>query len=198
MEIRGLYSHEIVLASELADGIYPASLYEPPSSFASKFAAFPSGVLGAFDPRMVGYVFSHPWIKSRAVNLAAETFDLPAEPDCYYIHDLRPDARGKDVGKMLALSALDHGRSCGFNDFRLVAVNGTEGFWSGFGFRPLERFRYGENDACKMGLRIGKVWEGTSTSVVLCHLRMKVRLSEFRAAYGDPVLYDGYVDYGSC
>jgi GNAT superfamily N-acetyltransferase len=198
--LRNLTAEEVVMASELADRIYPSSLYEPLDSFESKFRAFPNGVFGCFDgTEMVGYVFSHPWTKGEPVPLAS-SLSLPENPDCYYIHDLAvsPSYRKSGFGRRLAIAALDCGRTAGFRNFSLLSVNKTEGFWSRFGFKPVNAVRYGENDATSMRLCLSKKWNGTPTAVIVRHFLLKKKLSEFETWCGSLFLYDGYIDYRSC
>ncbi|MBN2251176.1 MAG: GNAT family N-acetyltransferase [Candidatus Altiarchaeota archaeon] len=69
-----------------------------------------------------------------------------------YIQDVvvLPEYRKKDIGKRIIAALRDHCLSEGINWIALVAQPGTEGFYSGLGFRRMEGYapmKYAEDAA---------------------------------------------------
>ena len=146
--IRPLTSSEIINASDLACRIYQEALAEPFEAFAMKHQLFPAGVLGYFvNEVLAGYVFSHPWKMSNVVPIATVLGELPANLDCYYIHDcaVSKDYRGRGIGRKMAASAIQVGLKNGFKKLLLVSVNDTKLFWECLGFKSMKTFDYAVN-----------------------------------------------------
>ena len=102
--------------------------------FWEKFQLFPAGCLvSGAGLRLDGYIFSHPWRLYAPVHLGRPLGAIPADADCYYLHDLASLRPG--VGSALARAALDAGQN--WPRAALVAVHQTQPFWSRFGFREL-------------------------------------------------------------
>jgi GNAT superfamily N-acetyltransferase len=55
-----------------------------------------------------------------------------------YLHDLAltSNARGLGLPSRLLSCAFDHARSRALDTMALIAVQGTERFWAGYGFEP--------------------------------------------------------------
>lgn len=87
--------------------------------------------------QIVGYIISHPYLFGRAVPLNTLLITLPANANTLYIHDISIDLGNRGQG--LASEAVAHAKrtasNFGFDWIGLVAVNGSEGFWEGHGFR---------------------------------------------------------------
>ena len=146
--IRPLTSNEIINVSDLAGRIYQEALAEPFEAFAMKHRLFPAGVLGCFvTDKLAGYVFSHPWKAGAVVPIATVLGELPANPDCYYIHDcaVSKEYRGLGIGRQMAESAIQVGLNHGFKKLLLVSVNDTKLFWEGMGFKSVKTFDYALN-----------------------------------------------------
>lgn len=129
----------------LADSVYPPGLWEPVESFAWRLRLYPAGALGYFDEgRLLGYVFSHPWLDDEVAPLGVVEGELPNATSCYYLHDcaVLPDVRGLGYGRQLARAALHAGVLAGYRKFTLVAVGGTERYWGHLGFRRVRSVTY--------------------------------------------------------
>jgi ribosomal protein S18 acetylase RimI-like enzyme len=104
---------------------------------AEKFRLYPSGcfVLET-DGAIVGYLFSHPWVKGAIPALDGFLKSLPVAPTTYYDHDLTLDEamRGQGQGRAVVPLLLEAARSLGLPHVSLVAVNRREPFWQAAGF----------------------------------------------------------------
>ena len=132
---------------------YTAAFLEPEETFAAKLRLFPSGCCAALRAGLIeGYLFSHPWRGSEPVPLAIATLTLPAQPDCYYIHDLAVanSARGSGVGKLLVRHALSIAGRMKLRRTLLVAVQDSQRFWAHYGFVALQELTYAGQPAALM------------------------------------------------
>jgi GNAT superfamily N-acetyltransferase len=128
---------------------------------AEKLTLFPAGCfvleVGAAGEgdggRMMGYAFSHPWVKDSVPSLDTFLTALPDHPTAYFIHDVTLDEsmRGQGYAAKIVPVLVDVARTHGLTHLILVAVNGAEVFWGRFGFGEVGdaatqvavRFKYG-------------------------------------------------------
>lgn len=113
-----------------------------PESWASlhaKFSLSPRTCLVAeTDSRLIGYLFALPWHDQSLPALNCILTELPAAPNCLYVHDLaiHPDVRHSGAGSAMIRSvrqiALQHQLSKAI----LVSVQGSQPFWARHGFSP--------------------------------------------------------------
>ena len=122
------------LAAQLLD----PSFAEPESIYAERLARCPSGChVLATAQGIVGYAISHPWLRASPPPLRQPLGALPAQPDCWYIHDVgvAPGQRGGTSSAILAhLETIAH--EAGLRVMALVAVDGAQGFWQKQGYQP--------------------------------------------------------------
>jgi GNAT superfamily N-acetyltransferase len=98
---------------------------------------------------IVGYFCSHPWMRKKPPALHQLLGDIPAEADCWYVHDVAVDqaARGGGVVAAICERALAVARDKGFCTAMLVAVGGAGGYWEKLGFKDAT------TDALRLKLR---------------------------------------------
>ena len=119
---------------------YVPAFAESRAVFLSKVAAYPQGCkIAEYDGEPVGYLLSHPWKFDEPPCLECVPFQLPDNPDSYFIHSLTlsKNAHGKGIGTALAKLALQMGTEAGFSRFGLISVQDSQAFWERFGFRAL-------------------------------------------------------------
>jgi GNAT superfamily N-acetyltransferase len=136
------------------------ALQEDDAVLAERIALAPAGCfLLERGTAALGYVLSHPWHLAAPPALNQSLGAIPADADCWYIHDLalREAARGGGHGRAMARRLLDQARALGFRHAALIAVYGSSPFWEIFGFRGQDRpdlaaklASYGEMDATFM------------------------------------------------
>lgn len=99
-----------------------------------------SRVLSDGGGAIVGYVVSHPWRFGTAPALDSLLGAIPADSDCYYIHDiaLLPSARGQGAAQACVAGLADHARRSGFERMALIAIAGTRDFWEKQGFAAID------------------------------------------------------------
>ncbi|OGS36434.1 MAG: hypothetical protein A2293_06555 [Elusimicrobia bacterium RIFOXYB2_FULL_49_7] len=106
---------------------------------------YPEGCLGAWDgDQLCGYIFSHPWHYGKTVPLNTESYVIPTDADCLYIHDLAvdPNHRERKIGRILLNDLFNTAAQRGWQKYALVAVQGSEPFWSRWGFTAQRNFEY--------------------------------------------------------
>src|SRR3546814_16514887 len=86
----------------------------------------------------MGYVVSHPAVFGQPPKLNRLLGAIPAQADCYYIHDLAlaPAARGRGATRDIVARIGTVAARLGYGRTRLVAVNASTPFWPTRGFLP--------------------------------------------------------------
>lgn len=107
-----------------------------------KFALFPQGcfTLLASNGDISGYCFSHPWTDGPPPSLDTFLNALPAHPSSYFIHDLTldPSMQGKKLTSIVVPLIVAVAKAIPVKRMALVAVNGSDPFWSRMGFRKTD------------------------------------------------------------
>lgn len=87
-----------------------------------------------------GYLLAHTWAGQALPELGVSMAEGVAEK-YIFLHDLAisPEYQGQGVGPKLAKHMLTRARQCGWQEFRLVSVQGSVPFWQRFGFRVMQR-----------------------------------------------------------
>jgi predicted N-acetyltransferase YhbS len=88
------------------------------------------------NAQIVGYFCSHPWRRTKPPALHQMLGNIPAEADCWYVHDVAVDeaARGGGVVAEVCERALQAARAEGYKTAMLVAVSGAGSYWQRLGF----------------------------------------------------------------
>ncbi len=120
--------------AELGDYGEAADLY------AERIALAPEGchVLIAED-RVVGHCISHPWHRASPPAMHAILGGIPADADCWYLHDVvvAREGRGARAVERLLPILADAAQQRGVDTLALIAVGGADGYWAKLGFRPV-------------------------------------------------------------
>ena len=128
----------IARVAAIVHPLYP----EKDEIFAERLRLHPLGsqVLTDGDGAIIGYVVSHPWRFGAAPALDSLLGAIPADSDCYYIHDiaLLPTARGQGAAQACVAGLVDHARRSGFKRMALIAIAGTQDFWKKQGFAAVD------------------------------------------------------------
>lgn len=148
--VRGLTCADLAAVAAVQRACYRDELVEAEAAFHGKLARFPAGCLGLeCNGRLGAYCFCQPWQTGRPLPLGddprAARHDAADEaPDCLYIHDLAviPAWRGTGAADLLFRAVLRVGERERLTRFALVAVQGSEPFWTRRGFIPDYRFCY--------------------------------------------------------
>lgn len=117
---------------------YPQRYIEGLATFRSKLKLNPTGCwVACLDQAVRGYLVTVHSDEHHFPSLNVDAVVAPEHPSMLFIHDLAlmPDARGQGLSERLLLCALEHARSCALNTIALVAVQGTERFWTRQGFQ---------------------------------------------------------------
>lgn len=119
---------------------YDATKHESSASFLAKLQAAPDACFVATRHEdIVGYLVALPAISGSPPPLHAETADLPATPDCLYLHDLAIISTARRTGTAAALiqAFFEQVHARGYARASLTAVQQSEPFWRRHGFRPV-------------------------------------------------------------
>ncbi len=110
---------------------------EDPAIFADRLKIFaPGSLVLQGDAQLLGYSFSHPWLRYSAPALNSLLHSITEHADTYYFHDvaLLPQARAFGAARKLVELLVDTARGHGFDSLSLVAVNGSQPYWERQGF----------------------------------------------------------------
>lgn len=133
---RAMLPGDLTAVQVISDAVH-GRYSEDGAVYAERLALYPAGCLVLEGAEGVtGYLITHPWRRGAPPALNARLGALPAQPDCYYLHDiaLMPAARGGGAGAAAVAAVLERTRSAGFAEVALVAINGAERFWAAQGF----------------------------------------------------------------
>jgi ribosomal protein S18 acetylase RimI-like enzyme len=139
--IRAMRDADIPAILAIQAQTYPAMLHERGAAYAEKRALFPAGCfIGWVGREPAAYLISHPWTQAVPVELDAPLGALPAEPDCYYLHDLAvaPRFQRRGIGPAMTAAARRVADDMGLTTIILVALQGARTFWATLGFEPVE------------------------------------------------------------
>lgn len=137
-EMRSDELRDVARVAAIVHPLYP----EKDEIFAERLRLHASGsrVLTDGAGAIIGYVVSHPWRFGAAPALDSLLGAIPADSDCYYIHDiaLLPVARGQGAAQSCVAGLADHARRSGFTRMALIAIAGTQDFWEKQGFAAVD------------------------------------------------------------
>ena len=120
---------------------YGGDIPESRCSLSAKLAASPASCFVAVhSDDVVAYLIALPWVSQAPPSLNAPDCELPADPDCVYLHDLSvlPNARGTGIAGLLIEHFFVYCRQSVVTKASLVAVQNSASFWRGFGFNSVE------------------------------------------------------------
>ncbi len=135
---RPMMAADLAAVDDLSSRIHP-DFPERPEILAEKFRLFPRGcfvLAAAPEQQPHGYCFSHPWMFGPPPALDTLLQALPQAASAYFIHDLTVDAslRRRNLASVIVPRLIDIAREIPVNRMMLVAVSGSEPFWSRMGF----------------------------------------------------------------
>ena len=92
----------------------------------------------SYSGEVLGYLLAHPW---RGISPPKLFEPLPNIEECeyLYLHDMAisPQSKGKGIGRAVAIKLFEVAQIKGINKINLVAVQGSESFWSIIGFKEV-------------------------------------------------------------
>ena len=133
---RAMTEADLPAVQQIADSVH-LDFYERPEVLAERLVLAPFGCrLLERDSRPLGYLLSHPWRAGDLPPLDTLIGTLPENADTWYLHDLclLPGARGTGAASELVRAMIADVRALGFPGLSLVAVNGSQPFWTRMGF----------------------------------------------------------------
>ena len=122
--------------NRIADSIH-VGLPERPEVLADKFNLIRDACLVLLHGQdIVGYGISHPWLLFDVPALDRFLGQLPAAPDCLYIHDVAmlPVARGQGAAGAYVDLVAGLAHQHGIASLALVSVYNTHVAWARYGF----------------------------------------------------------------
>lgn len=153
--IRPLKSEDLDKVLRIQAEAYKPELIESRESFLDKLTLYPEGCLGAWKgDHLCAYIFSQPFLYNQIIPLNQVMHHLPVNPDCLYIHDLAVGKQwiGGGKGTKIFNQIRDLARKQGYRQIKIVAVQGSEPFWTRLGFIVLRIVQYIPTvPACIMG-----------------------------------------------
>lgn len=120
---------------------YPPAYHEPLDAFENKLRRAPASAWLAVEAELAqAYLVTLPVDEDHFPALHAANWAPPPQAKWLYLHDLavNPDHRGSGAGQRLVEQAFEHARTSGLDGLALVAVQGSQPYWSKQGFRVWE------------------------------------------------------------
>lgn len=136
-EIRPMQAPDLDSVMSIQAVCYSGDIPESRASLQAKFDASPTTCLVAESKRRVqAYLFALPWLSSAPPSLNATSCELPAHPNCLYLHDLSvvPALRGTGTGRALIQRFFELQQEYCLSLACLVAVQNSVPYWRRFGF----------------------------------------------------------------
>lgn len=133
---RAMREDDLEAVLEVQAACYPPSMQEAAGVVLARLRAAPATCLVAQDRGGVcAYLFAYP-SRLGAVTPLGATFEVAADPDTLYLHDLAvaPRAHGRGLARRLVGHMLACARKGGVMASSLVSVQDTAAFWSGLGY----------------------------------------------------------------
>lgn len=127
---------DLVLA--IQQRCYPAAYHEPLAAFQNKLHHAPdSAWLAIAGERTLAYLVTLPVDEAHFPALHACDWAPAPRAKWLYLHDLAvdPGHRGSGAGQRLVEQALGHARQAGLEGLALVAVQGSQPYWTRQGFQ---------------------------------------------------------------
>lgn len=140
---------------------YPPAYHEPLAAFENKLRQAPeSAWLATSGGHAQAYIVTLPVDEGHFPALHGTSWSPPPQAKWLYLHDLAVDPahRGSGAGQRLVEQAFRHARTLGLEGLALVAVQGSQPYWTRRGFQPRavghaalqEKLRSFGDDACFM------------------------------------------------
>jgi len=162
--LRNLKDEDIKEAHSLGNICYPLDLHESLESFQWRFKIYSEGCRGAWvDNVLCGYIVAHIWKLNEIVYLNDDSYGLPKDADCMYIHDvaIHPLYHNKHLGSRLVSDIITLAVCKNIYNFAGVAIKSTEGYWKRWGFSVEREFYYTVNvPAFYMTCKKIPLWRG--------------------------------------
>lgn len=110
----------------------PAAVYSDRMALAGELCLVVVDAVGS----AAGYLVSHPWHAGAPPALHAQLGAVPADADCWYLHDCAVAARahGQGVAGLLVRAAQQRAFALGLRRAALVAVGDAAGYWQRLGY----------------------------------------------------------------
>ncbi|MBB5205625.1 GNAT superfamily N-acetyltransferase [Inhella inkyongensis] len=137
MKLRPMHASDAAAVLAIQQAAYGPHFHEDWTVLGAKLALYPQGCWVAQAEAQVGaYLFSHPARLGQPLALHGALTLLPADPDCYYLHDLaiHPDWQGRGLGTQLRQCFDTLATQAGQRVRALVAVQNSRAFWERQGF----------------------------------------------------------------
>lgn len=137
--IRTVQASDLPAIMAIQASCYTEIVPESEQSMGAKLRASPATCFVALlENTVVGYLISLPWEFANPPSLDAPTCELPAKPDCLYLHDLAiaPQARSAGGAPALVQAFLAQLAVLELERASLIAIQGSAPYWQRYGFQP--------------------------------------------------------------
>src|SRR5512138_915699 len=132
---------DIPAVLEIQAACYTELVPESQASLRAKLHASRSTCfIASVGDATAGYLIALPWVFASPPELNAGTCELPASPDCLYLHDLAvaPASRRFGVGRALVDAFFAELARLALARASLVAVQNSAPYWARYGFRVID------------------------------------------------------------
>lgn len=136
-KLRPMQAPDIPAVLTIQEESYPDELLETAEVLSARLASHPDYAWVAEEAQEAcAYLFTYP-VRLGSIAPFNSEFARHEDADCLYLHDLAVGllTSGRGVGPELVRHALDHAKARGLQHSALVAVQGSQDFWSRMGFK---------------------------------------------------------------
>jgi ribosomal protein S18 acetylase RimI-like enzyme len=142
LDIRTANIDDVAHIAQIQSACYAADFIEDQQAFAAKIMASPqTSWLVTLQQQAVGYLVSLPVRFDTMPTLNAPSFQVVADADALYLHDLaiHPEHRASGAGKQLIQHFKQYAARVGFQHLILIAVQDSATYWQRYGFQPVQQ-----------------------------------------------------------
>ncbi|HPM03912.1 MAG TPA: GNAT family N-acetyltransferase [Candidatus Cloacimonadota bacterium] len=133
-------SHDLPEIMQIQKECYSEELLESMESFEHKLKLSPDTCyLIKHNNETAGYYFSLPCMKSHLPSFNDNHFQIPAQPDCLYLHDLaiKKAYRKQGIPTLVFQHVSQYAFRLNIFCFRIFSVQNTYEKWKAYGFRKV-------------------------------------------------------------
>jgi len=152
---------DLGLVLAIQERCYPPAYLEPLAAFENKLRQAPASAwLATSSGQAQAYLVTLPVDEGHFPALHEASWSPPPKAKWLYLHDLAVDPahRRSGAGRRLVEQALGHAHALGLEGLALVAVQGSQPYWTQQGFQAreashaalLEKLRSFGDEACFM------------------------------------------------
>ncbi|WP_094810284.1 GNAT family N-acetyltransferase [Bordetella genomosp. 12] len=134
---RPLDANDLPRILHLQTEVYPGDLHETAAFFLNRLGlAAATCRVALHGPRLAGYLIAYPWNSGLPPALNRQLAALPADADCWFVHDcaVAPWAQGAGVARLMLRDSARSAALAGLTRASLVSLAPAVAYWEKQGY----------------------------------------------------------------